>query len=34
MARYNADMAVGQDSAFHKYKDLLKPSARLRAAHA
>jgi succinate dehydrogenase/fumarate reductase flavoprotein subunit len=25
MARYNADMATGQDSEFHKYKDWLKP---------
>jgi succinate dehydrogenase/fumarate reductase flavoprotein subunit len=25
MARYNADMAAGQDSEFHKYKDWLKP---------
>jgi 3-oxo-5alpha-steroid 4-dehydrogenase len=25
MARYNADMAAGQDSEFHKYSDWLKP---------
>ena len=25
MARYNADMAAGQDTEFHKYKDWLKP---------